>query len=94
MKILQDTLQEIERITNKDYEDILFSNNAESEYVIICSEKQLEEMLDDLIGRIQELEHLLEREKQAHKDTEEYFEENWNPKNPITQYNLNEKDFH
>ena len=51
-------------------------------------------MLDDLIGRIQELEHLLEREKQAHKDTEEYFEENWNPKNPMTQYNLNEKDFH
>ena len=80
-------------MTNEELNEII--SRADDEY------DQMKDRIHDLFeenkklqGRIEELEYLLEREKKAHKDTEDYFEENWKPINPMSQYNLNEKDYH
>lgn len=47
MRLFQEDLEEIQKLTNKEYE-VQYSNNAESEYVAIYNMAEIERMLLDL----------------------------------------------
>ena len=47
MRILQDELNKIQSITNKEY-DVIYTNNAIEEYVFVY-EDVLQDIIDDLI---------------------------------------------
>lgn len=48
MKLFQSSIEEIQRITGKEYE-VDYSNNGESEYIKVYNTQTLEEIIEDLL---------------------------------------------
>lgn len=48
MKLFQSSIEEIQRITGKEYE-VDYSNNGESEYIKIYNPQTIEEIIEDLL---------------------------------------------
>ena len=91
MKILLDKLLEIQNITDKQY-DVVYSNNAEQEFVFVY-EDVLENIMDDLLDCIDGLKNELKHSKEELDDVIDDRDTNYR-RIPISeQVCISDKDF-
>lgn len=79
MLIYQETIEQVEKISGKDYEGINYSNNGESEYAKVYSDFTVQLMLDDLLEEIERLQGEIEHLNEVIRDNEQYYQDNWKP---------------
>lgn len=92
MKLYKDDLEDIQKLTKKEYE-VQYSNNAESEFVKIYDTDVVEQMIEDLLKVAKEykweVEHLQEEFEELQEDVETNFR-----RIPISeQVGISDKDF-
>lgn len=92
MKLYQSDLEDIQKLTKKEYE-VQYSNNAESEFVKIYDTDVVEQIIEDLLKVAQDYkwkaEHLQEEFEELQEDVETNFR-----RIPIgEQVGITDKDF-
>lgn len=95
MKLYQSDLEQIQKKLKKEYESehIQYSNNAESEYVKIYDDDIIEEIILDLLKKVEELEREVEHKEEELEDIRQDVETNFR-RIPIgEQVGITDKDF-
>ena len=90
--MFQEEVMDIQKLTKKEY-DVMYSNNAESEYVKIYDEDVYIEMIRDLLEVIQEQNRKIDHLKEELDDVIEDRDTNYR-RIPIgEQVRISDKDF-
>ncbi len=90
--MFQEEVMDIQKLTKKEY-DVMYSNNAESEYVRIYDEGVYVDMIRDLLKVADDYKREIEHLKEELEDLQEDIETNYR-RIPIgEQVRISDKDF-
>ena len=92
MKLLQSDLLKIQAICKKEFE-AEYSNNAESEYVKIYDDDEVEEIIENLLDYIEDLERELDHKKEELDDVIDDRDTNYKRISVAEQTGISDRDF-